>query len=348
MRRAVIALNILIVVVTVLAYYSPVISPLKFWPAAFAGLIFPVLLFMNVAFILLWLSFRKKWFLLSLVCLIAGWNRIGEFMHFRFPDPEIEETQDSIIHIASFNALKFYRLYPQKKGFRDRLKGLMQEITTGQPLDIFCVQEAVMAESVRGVLDFPHRYRIDNSPVYVLSRFPISNTGSFDFGDPGQYCGWADISTSQGMIRVYNLHLYSNLITNEAEQLMEERNFKESQTWYNAGEILRRYRKATVQRSRQAKIIGKHIKESPYPVIVCGDFNDVPLSYVYHQIKGSLEDSFEACGAGIGATYNGRIPGLRIDHILAGSEFEFLSHSVIKGNYSDHFPIVSKIRFKEM
>lgn len=129
---------------------------------------------------------------------------------------------------------------------------------------------------------------------------------------------------------------------------MEERNFRESQTWYDAGEILRRYRKATVQRSRQAKIIGRHIEESPYPVIVCGDFNDVPLSYVYHQVKGSLEDSFAARGTGIGATYNGRIPGLRIDHILAGSEFEFLSHRVVKGDYSDHFPIVSKIRFKEM
>ena len=346
MLKATVIINILVVIATVMAYFSPVISPLSFWPAAFAGLIFPILIFLNIVFILLWISFRKPWFLLSLVCLIAGWNQNREFIHLRFPKPHDQVTGDSILHVASFNALRLYRLEPREEGFAKRLRSLKASLEDGTPLDILCLQEAILHDTEKNVFNFPHTLRIDQSPVHILSKFPIVGSGVFRFDDEVQFCGWADIRTPHGTIRVYNLHLYSNLLTNEAEQLMEERNFRESQTWYEASEILKRYRRATMRRTTQAETIGEHIAESPYPTLVCGDFNDVPLSYVYHQIKGDLSDSFESCGSGIGATYNGRIPGLRIDHILADEHFTFLSHRIVKGNYSDHFPVVSKVRIR--
>lgn len=346
MRKVLVIVNILLVLATIMAYFSPAMAPQKFWPIAFAGLLFPLLLFFNIFFVLLWLSFRKRWFLLSLICLFAGWNRIGNFIQLRFSDNRQIEVQDREFLIGSFNALRFYRLEPDQPGFTGRLRELSNTLNQGARLDFLCLQEGRVDEDILNALGFKHQVRTGKAPVFILSNHPIINSESFDFGDELNYCGWADVETPYGKIRIYNLHLYSNLITNEAEQLMEERNFNDSKTWYSAGEIMRRYRRATISRSEQAEVIQNHILSSPYPVIVCGDFNDIPLSYVYHTIKGDLKDSFEQCGNGIGATYNGRIPGLRIDHILTGDTFEVLSHSIVKGNYSDHYPITSKVRIR--
>jgi endonuclease/exonuclease/phosphatase family metal-dependent hydrolase len=81
----------------------------------------------------------------------------------------------------------------------------------------------------------------------------------------------------------------------------------------------------------------------PFPVIVLGDFNDTPQSYTYAVIRGEdLHDSFVQRGSGIGTTYAGSIPGLRIDFVMTGSRFTIIRHEVLKLPYSDHYPVVAE------
>jgi endonuclease/exonuclease/phosphatase family metal-dependent hydrolase len=110
-------------------------------------------------------------------------------------------------------------------------------------------------------------------------------------------------------------------------------------------ELVRKYKKAMEMRAVQSRLIRKKIKESPYPVIVCGDFNDTPSSYAYRKTKGWLKDAFVASGKGIGQTYSGKLPSFRIDYILYSSALKSYNFEIHKIPYSDHFPISCDLTF---
>ena len=55
-----------------------------FWPIAFFGLLYPVILAVNVLFVLLWLFTWKKYIWISLVAILAGWTQIMALFPVRF------------------------------------------------------------------------------------------------------------------------------------------------------------------------------------------------------------------------------------------------------------------------
>ena len=96
-------------------------------------------------------------------------------------------------------------------------------------------------------------------------------------------------------------------------------------------------------RAKQAEILTNHIASSPYPVIVCGDFNDIPVSYTYRTLSQNLNDAFEKRGFGFGTTYSGNIPALKIDYILTAKRIKIFNCTILKVPYSDHYPMVSEL-----
>jgi endonuclease/exonuclease/phosphatase family metal-dependent hydrolase len=87
------------------------------------------------------------------------------------------------------------------------------------------------------------------------------------------------------------------------------------------------------------------LNNSPYPVIVCGDFNDVPVSFAYETIGDGLQNAFVAKGSGISRTFSSISPTLRIDNIFTDKKFKVTQFTRIKNTLSDHFPIVADMRF---
>ena len=93
-------------------------------------------------------------------------------------------------------------------------------------------------------------------------------------------------------------------------------------------------------RAHQVNELMEHIENCPFQVVLCCDLNELPYSYVYHQIKNKLANAFEKGGAGFGFSYNGKIPFLRIDNQFFSSRLEILHYQTPKEiNYSDHYPI---------
>ena len=88
-------------------------------------------------------------------------------------------------------------------------------------------------------------------------------------------------------------------------------------------------------------MISNYIKDSPYPVVVMGDFNDTPQSYAYRKIKKGLHDAFKISGRGFGNTYAGELPSFRIDYIMYSNPLISYQFKRIKTEYSDHFPITT-------
>ena len=180
----------------------------------------------------------------------------------------------------------------------------------------------------------------------IFSRFPIVRQGVIAFGHLSQnHAMWADLArpaarTGRGRpdtIRVFNLHLQSMSM---ADADIAAATGSRAGLRAKAPNLLRRFRYGAESRGNQIDTVVARVARSPYPVLLAGDTNDLPYSYVYDQLADHLQNAWATVGLGIGATYNGRLPGLRIDQQFAGPQWQVQAcqvHREIK--WSDHFPV---------
>jgi len=110
--------------------------------------------------------------------------------------------------------------------------------------------------------------------------------------------------------------------------------------------LLNKLRIALINRTKQVIVLRDHISHSPYPVIICGDFNELSCSYNYKNMAIGMHDAFVESGYGIGKTFASILPAFRIDYILFDQHFKSFDYEEIKINLSDHYPIKAKLNFK--
>jgi endonuclease/exonuclease/phosphatase family metal-dependent hydrolase len=177
----------------------------------------------------------------------------------------------------------------------------------------------------------------------IFSKYPIFNQGDFKIPEAGNNIIYADIRKGKDTLRVYNIHLQSIKISPDVSEMqdnVEVINKSKSQRLFN------RIRDAFKKQQQQAAILVKHKNNCPYPMMVCGDMNNSPFSYVYRNIKGDLYDCFEEAGNGFGQTYKFKYYPARIDYIFADKKLKVKSFtSFAQFEYSDHFPVMTRLAF---
>lgn len=336
-------INLFLVLATFMCYFSPFISPVTFWPASFIGLAYPWLLLANTLFIVLWAFARSKFAFLSIVCLAFGWNHIESIIGFNNQLPEVEQS----IGVMTFNVYGFRNTEDFKPIKSERLpQGLNLE-----GVDIICFQEFPTYPKSHAINQYfikekglKYTTRLPTKGISIFSRLPITNSKTEYFSNGANGYQYVDITLDTSIIRVFNVHLQSSAVSGIANVVAEEGNLQEKETWLNIRGMMAQYKRAAVKRARQAEEIASVIEESPYPVILCGDFNDIPQSYIYKTLATGLQDSFRERGRGLGITYSGKIPALRIDYILASPELQIRGFNIGKKNFSDHFPVFSTVQ----
>ncbi|WP_310393895.1 endonuclease/exonuclease/phosphatase family protein [Hymenobacter sp.] len=178
----------------------------------------------------------------------------------------------------------------------------------------------------------------------IFSRFPIVRRGSVWFSRRSQnHAMWADLARPAAAgrradtIRVFNLHLQSMAM---ADADLAAATTSRAGLRRKAPGLLRRFRNGAVARAAQIDTIAARVARSPYPVLLAGDLNDLPYSYTYDQLADRLQNAWATAGTGIGATYNGRLPLLRIDQQFAGPQWRVRGCRVHREiRWSDHFPV---------
>ena len=212
--------------------------------------------------------------------------------------------------------------------------------------EVLCTQETSSAglNLIKADLKYPSIIKSKHEGIAIFSNYPIIDKGEIDLkSDESSATIWADLVINDDTIRIYNIHLRTNKISKPAEEMIQDADIQSPKTWHSIRGILANYKNSTILRTRQAKAIKEHASKAQFPTIICGDFNDTPLSYVYNILAKDKLDSFKHRGSGIGTTYAGIIPALRIDYILADERLEIVRHKVLKENYSDHYPISAEI-----
>ncbi len=325
-------INWVLIFFTVIGYSASFLDPtIALFPQV-VGLFMPWLLLANILFVLFWLSMRKKWILYSLICLLLGIGQITRFTGFHF-NPEVAPSQISLL---SFNSQSHRNL--------DEVNAVFMGITKKYSLDFLCLQEISgrHIESIKKNLGLQHHYYYKGRAI--ITRYAIETQGNIQFDKSVNGCIWVDVNRNGQKFRIYNLHLKSNRVTREAEKMIDNMSKDRSRALSNIVHMVRNYQDACTVRNKQVDKIIRHVLESPYPRIVAGDFNDTPFSHVYQQFSNNFVDHFKKKGLGVGSTYAGSLPGLKIDYIFADEIFKPLDHRILKTEISDHFPVVSLMK----
>lgn len=341
-----------------LSYLSPFISPSDFWPVAFFGLAYPFFVILNLLFLIFWLFRWKRRFWIPFIILLAGFSFHRQHFGFRFqsgaPLPE------GTIRIMSYNSHSFSRY---GKNFSERIKSDMLGIIEKAAPDIIAIQEFYtrpegpfdIRDSLLKILDTRHYYietieenDFETRGVAIFSKYPIENKKAIHFKEYKSYnsCTYADINVEGQKIRVFNLHLQSINFQPEDYRYLSKVKDRLDADVSSSRRIGGRLKRAFIERAGQAETVAALIRESPHPVIVCGDFNDTPMSYAYRTIlEEGMQSAFTKKGSGYAITYAGAFPNYQIDHILCKEDaFEILSYKIMKKKLSDHYPIISDLK----
>jgi endonuclease/exonuclease/phosphatase family metal-dependent hydrolase len=360
-RKFVLIINIIIAVVFLLACIAPYLNPGKWWFISPLGLAFPFLLVLLLVFIFFWLFAKPKYSVISIVVLIAGIKSIGVFFAFNSPHQFNYEKKENVLRIVTWNVARFVEIKKNNnKGSQTRLK--MMDLLKQQNADVLCLQEFHTAAKedfydnigyIKKELNYPYFYFSfdeDGDKLYyssiIFSRLPIIDTGRITYPAPTlpEVLLHADIKFNDNIIRIYTTHLQSLQFKKKDYETIEKIKHYEDSFFLNSKTIFSKLRKGITYRSIQADIVKNELKDSPYPVIFCGDFNDVPNSYTYFTVKGNMQDAFLKKGFGVGRTFTSLSPTLRIDYILSTKELSVIQFNRLVKDYSDHYMLVADIK----
>jgi len=186
--------------------------------------------------------------------------------------------------------------------------------------------------------------KINQFGLATLTSFPIVAKGRIDFpNSKTNLCIYTDVLVDKDTFRIYNAHFESIHFNHQdmefAENITAAKAKNDEKLKEKSKRILRLMKIAFQKRADQADIVAKHIKTSPYSVILCTDLNDTPISYAYNTLKKNLQDAFTESGSGFGHTYTGFYPSFRIDYILISQSLQAANFASIPSDNSDHFPV---------
>jgi len=333
--------QIIATVFTITALYGGDVSPIGNTARAMLVYILPILIGCNLLLAVYWLV-RRRWLflLLPVVTIACCVPYMGTLFQFRSVDIKAADAKQGL-KIATYNVALFGR---ETSGFM--AQDILAEMRR-QKVDVICFQEYSNISGDKKNSDsykefFPYMC-VGRDDMVIYSRYPIKNSKSILFDYTNNSAMWADIDVKGTDIRVFNVHLQTTGINGTLHQAA-----KMAQSYDVSGSrflqaIFGNYTLGLMFRAAQANIVANEQRSTEKPVILCGDFNDVPYSYVYNTVLGNMIDGFKECGSGWMHTFRGGKKAVRIDYIFHSPSLKGLSYYTSELTYSDHYPVFMKI-----
>ncbi len=357
--------NIVVAILYLLGSYVYWLNPAHWWWLGLLNLGAFYLLLLLLLFLLFWCFAKPRWSLLSIIAIAAGFPSLRQMIAMRLPGQFAMTQSAGSTRVMSWNVEHFdilkHKTHPENKQ-------VMLDLIKNYHPDIACFQEMVGADTdsrainyipdilkQTGFSDYHYAYntKLDfdanhHFGIMIASRFPIINKQMISFppNDYNSIFQYADIVAGQDTVRVFNIHLQSLRFTNNNRKYLDNPTINDDNAVKESRSIISKLKLGFIKRGIQADRIHELIKQSPYPVIVCGDLNDLPNSYAYHTIGSGLQNAFAEKGSGLGRTFTSISPTLRIDNIFAGTTMDVIQYTRIARQLSDHFPVVADVKIK--
>ena len=342
-RYILLILNLLFAVVMLLSTFAGLIPPTKiWWVSIFSYGYFPLLL-ANVVFVILWLCLSRWEFLISVAAIAIRFSFVPLFFQV---GGTLEVAPDAnTLKVMTFNTHSFTGLDDDTLMTRDSGAVLFLRMLDEEQPDVMSLQECYAGGKVN-LLDsfltrgYVYHYGVHGnntrSPLVLYSRYPFSQV--YDMHKPSKF--FVDVVKNGHPVRICCVHLDSYQLDNEDLRSFEQLSHAQYDST-STHKLLSKFKETTRCHEYEWKEDLKPLVEnSRIPIIIAGDFNDTPASYIYQQATKMLCDPYVEQGRGFGTTYHGPYPAFRIDYILHSEDIKALSYKRIKTNISDHYPIV--------
>lgn len=331
-----------------ISYISIFVNPAHFWLPGFFGLYFIPIFTINFILLIIAIVRRSKSVWIPIVSLLPS-LLFCEY-YFKIGNEEVQ-SDGTPYRIVTYNTGQFAS---SRQGFsREACRDSVIKFIEEQRPDIACFQEfsvpdtSLIYEMFTG---YPYRhyhfFKIRDNYFFgnlTISKYPIVSKGIISFKGSTNLSIYSDIQSNNFKIRVYNNHLESYNISPTSFMKKLADGYEEVSKEF--AEVHGKVKISNYKRALQVDMVMKHIDKCDHPSIICGDFNDTPMSYTYHKLSKLSNDTFLEAGHGFSATYSVLWPLLRIDFILVPESFHVKSHTTTRIKLSDHYP-VSTIIYK--
>lgn len=339
-------LTVIVGLAMALMLLVPYIHPAKVKIFPMLGLVAPGIFVATVVLVLYWIirwSWGRAGVLLLLI--MVGCFHISLFYRGQLRRTYGEPKYDRTFKVMTYNVRYFYD--DRGETSPDRISRLILRLDP----DIVCLQEynAAVVRQSAAFTNLLKNYSVVGTsgtvaagPMVILSKFPIVQSDTIPASGASM---WADVRIGDEVVRIFNNHLHTTEIKADDDEFLTQRLYlTDSTRWAKIRSIIRRHRNNSVLRAEQVDRIAPVIAATRTDYIVCGDFNDTPVSYVYRTMARGAEDAFSECGTGYSHTYRGFFNTLRIDYLLHSSGFRAVSYATPFVTYSDHLPVIVRLQ----
>ena len=339
--------NVATVAVMLMTGFADHLSPVDHPLLCCAGMAFPLFLLLNLTFLLFWLTFKWHMAWIPITGFLLAYVPISIYMPVNPP----KDVPDGAIKLISYNVCSYGGNYKYAQGFEAVYDYLCQ-----QRADIVCLQEDVDSWR-RYVMDrYQKIYPYNDTTVFssnktsmngvgIHTRFPILRKERIHYESRANGSVAYFLLVDGDTVIVINNHLESTHLTREdrtryADMLKGE--LERDTVRAESMLLLEKIGSAAAIRAPQADALHRYVEQHrQYPIIVCGDFNDTPISYARRVVAQGLTDCFVKAGRGLGLSYNQKGFFFRIDHVLCSADFEPVDCKVDgKIDFSDHNPVL--------
>lgn len=355
-KRLIFATNIVAIAFLLCAFLAWNVSPMKTALFSYIGILFPFIFFINICYLILWIFFSKwKLALITISALIICYQPICAYFPMNLHP---KTTSEKTIKVLTYNVMGFYHESNKQSPKHPILNFIRQS-----DADIVCLQEYMVSKTGKSMMtqkdidkilsDYPYKSitGLEASGKYHIyglacfSKFPIKNTHEIVFNSSYNGATAYTLDVEGKPITLVNAHLESNQISESDKKLYKDflKNRDSEKLDKVTSNIRMRLGRAYRKRAEQVHKINAYLEEQqPETTIICGDFNDTPISYAYHTLrKNDLKDAFASTGFGMGVTYNEKMFLFRIDYILHSKNLNAYKAKVHNVTYSDHYPLTT-------
>ena len=348
--RIIAGANVATILAMLAVGYADRIDPASHPLLANVGLAFPVFLLLNIAFLAFWLCVKKLWAAIPVAGLIVGFGPIRTYTPLNLPS----EAPEGSVKVMSYNVFGFstWQDVAQPSEILDYI--------VGQDPDILCMQEAIAGGRKQEIVDstlrvsLPYCARNDDHSTAIYSRYPIVRTEPIDYYTSNHNSSTAFFlkTGEHDTTIVINNHFEITGISLEQRsqfKAMLKGQLKKDSAEQESRALWRSLAESARIRAPQADAVARFIDSHPgKSIILTGDFNDSPLSYVHRRLADILTDCYVATANGPGISYHYSGFYVRIDNIMCSADWTPYACRVDNSiKASDHYPIICLLKKKE-
>lgn len=342
--------NIATIVILLLVGFSDRLNPERFPSLSNVGLLFPVFLVVNFGFLVFWLLFKPRYALIPFVGFLICYVPVRTYI----PLNMTTEAPKGAIKVLSYNTWA----YAQGDKAEDGINPIVKYIKE-QDADIVCLQETCcgwnVLNQIDSILNSIYAYRdttfhpSGGNAVGIFSKYPILSKERIPYPSAGNLSEAYQLKIGNEKVLLINNHLETTGLTLEERahfKALIKGKLETDNAEQTSKTLVVKLGESAQKRAVQAEAVARYIRQHRgMSTILCGDFNDGPISYAHHTIAKELNDCYVASGNGPGISYHHAGFFVRIDNIMCSDDwkpYECKIDSKIKD--SDHYPIICYLK----